>query len=98
MVKILGYRDGEIGRLYLLATTWVVVISIALSFLIATPLIIILYHIFMLKMSGWLTIWIGWDTYVKMFAMGIVAYGLVAALQYIKIRRIPMDEALKQAE
>lgn len=98
MVKILGYRDGEVGRLYLLATTWVVVLSVVLSFLVATPFIIILYHIFMMKMRGWLTVWINWDTYVKMFVMGVVAYGLVAALQYIKIRRIPMDEALKNVE
>ena len=98
MVKILGYKDSEVGRLYLLATTWVVIISIAISFIIATPVIIILYHIFMIKMSGWLTIWINWDTYVKMFLLGVVAYVLVAALQYIKIRRIPMDEALKNVE
>ena len=98
MVKILGYRDGEVGRLYLLATTWVVVISIVLSFLISTPFIILLYHIFMQKMRGWLTVWINWDTYVKMFLLGSVAYALVAALQYIKIRRIPMDEVLKNVE
>ncbi len=98
MVKILGYRDGEVGRLYLMATTWVVVLSIVLSFLVATPVIVILYHYFMAKMSGWLTIWIGWDTYVKMFGLGAVAYALVAALQFIKIRRIPMDEALKNVE
>ncbi|MEE3468775.1 MAG: FtsX-like permease family protein, partial [Eubacterium sp.] len=98
MVKILGYRDGEVGRLYLMATTWVVVLSIALSFLVATPVIIVLYHIFMQKMSGWLTIWIGWETYAKMFGLGALAYTLVATLQYIKIRRIPMDEALKNVE
>ena len=98
MVKILGYRDGEVGKLYLMATTWVVALSILLSFAVATPVIVILYHIFMQKMSGWLTVWINWDTYVKMFILGIVAYGLVAALQYIKIRRIPMDEALKNVE
>ena len=98
MVKILGYRDGEVGKLYLMATSWVVVLSILLSFAIATPVIIILYHIFMVKMSGWLTVWINWDTYVKMFVMGVGAYAVVAALQYIKIRRIPMDEALKNVE
>ncbi|MBO4396279.1 MAG: ABC transporter permease [Eubacterium sp.] len=98
MVKILGYRDSEVGRLYLMATTWVVVLSIAFSFLIVTPVIIWLYHIFMMKMSGWLTIWINWDTYLKMFLLGLVAYGLVALLQYLKIRKIPMDEALKNVE
>lgn len=98
MVKILGYRDSEVARLYLMATTWIVILSIGISFLVATPVIIWLYHVFMIKMSGWLTIWINWDTYVKMFGLGVVAYGLVALLQYMRIRRIPMDEALKNVE
>lgn len=98
MVKILGYRDSEVAGLYLMATTWVVVLSILLSFTIITPVIVWLYHIFMQKMSGWLTIWIGWETYLKMFLLGAIAYGLVATLQFIKIRRIPMDEALKNVE
>lgn len=98
MVKILGYRDSEVAGLYLMATTWVVVLSILLSFTIITPVIVWLYHIFMQKMSGWLTIWISWETYLKMFLLGAIAYGLVATLQFIKIRRIPMDEALKNVE
>ena len=98
MVKILGYRNSEVAGLYLMATTWVVVLSILLSFTIITPVIVWLYHIFMQKMSGWLTIWIGWETYLKMFLLGAIAYGLVATLQFIKIRRIPMDEALKNVE
>ena len=98
MVKILGYRDSEVAGLYLMANTWVVVLSILLSFTIITPVIVWLYHIFMQKMSGWLTIWISWETYLKMFLLGAIAYGLVATLQFIKIRRIPMDEALKNVE
>lgn len=35
MVKILGYENGEIDRLYLLATTGVVILSIALSLVIS---------------------------------------------------------------
>ena len=98
MVKILGYRDSEVGSLYLNATTVVVVVSMILTDMIATPVIIVLYHYFMQDIKGWLTIWIGFDTYVKMFLMGVVAYAFVALLQYIKIRKIPMDEALKNVE
>ncbi|MCR4605042.1 MAG: ABC transporter permease [Eubacterium sp.] len=98
MVKILGYKTGEVASLYLNATTIVVVASLLATYLVATPVIIWLYHIFMMKMKGWLTIWIGWDTYVKMFFMGLLAYALVALLQFVKIRRIPMDEALKNVE
>ncbi len=98
MVKILGYKTGEIANLYLNATTIVVVLSIIVTFFVATPVIIWLYHIFMMKMKGWLTIWISVKTYIEMFLMGVFSYGAVALLQFFKIRRIPMDEALKNVE
>lgn len=43
MVKILGYENREIISLYLTATTWVVVLSIGLSLLIATAVIKVIY-------------------------------------------------------
>ena len=34
----------------------------------------------------------------EMAAMGLVVYGIVAAMQYRKIKKIPMDQALKNVE
>ena len=98
MVKILGYETREIMSLYLTATTWVVILSILLSFWIATVLIDQIYVLMMAEFSGWLTLYIAPDIYPKMFLMGMVAYLFVALLQLRKIRRIPMDEALKNVE
>ena len=36
--------------------------------------------------------------YVEMFALGMITYAVVAALEYRKIRKVPMDEALKNVE
>lgn len=36
--------------------------------------------------------------YVKMTAIGIAAYGVVAVLEFRRIRHVPMDEALKNVE
>ena len=36
--------------------------------------------------------------YVKMFLIGIGTYLVVALLEYRKIRRVAMDEALKNVE
>ena len=36
--------------------------------------------------------------YLKMLALGLLAYGVVAATELRKIRKIPMNEALKNAE
>lgn len=98
MVKILGYETHEIMSLYLTATTWVVILSILLSFWIATVLIGQIYVLMMAEYSGWLTLYIAPDIYPKMFLMGMVAYLFVALLQLGKIRKIPMDEALKNVE
>lgn len=98
MVKILGYNNGEIGRLYLLATTWVVIISIALSLVISTEVIDSIYYQMMKEYSGWLTFYIKPAIYGEMFVMGMAAYIIVALLQFKKIKKIPMDQALKNVE
>lgn len=98
MVKILGYENGEIGRLYLIASVWVVMISILLSFVINTWFFQYILRVFMKGFGGWFTFFVGMDTYVKMFLMGIGTYLVVAMLQLWKIKKIPMDEALKNVE
>lgn len=98
MVKILGYTNGEIARLYLAATTVVVILSLVLGFLAATSIIEVLYRAIISDFSGWLPLYIGAVTYVKMFLMGLAAYFAVSLLQFHKIRKIPMDEALKNVE
>ncbi len=98
MVKILGYENREIARLYLIATTWVVIIATALSMLVATLVIKLLYFEMLKSMSGWMILWIDPNLYWKMFLMIIGIYIVVAALQFIKIKKIPMDQALKNVE
>ena len=98
MVKILGYENGEIARLYLMATTWVVVIAAAVSLVTSTIIIKLLYTQMMKSMSGWLILWIDPELYWKMFVMIIAVYIVVAVLQFMRIRKIPMDCALKNAE
>lgn len=98
MVKILGYNNGEIGRLYLLATSWVVVVSVIISIFIAREIIDVIYFEMMKDYSGWLSLYIAPKVYVEMLIMGIACYALVAALQFKKIKKIPMDEALKNVE
>lgn len=98
MVKILGYDNGEISRLYLMATTWVVIFSLVSSLLVTTSILKFLFRYMMLDFSGWFPFYIQPVIYPKMFAIGMVAYLLVALLQMRKIKSIPMDEALKNVE
>lgn len=98
MIKILGYENGEIGKLYLTATTWVVVLSTIVSMFVSTGFIGSIYHAMMQDYSGWLTLYIEPSVYVKMFALVVVVYVFVSVLQFSKIKKIPMDEALKNVE
>lgn len=98
MVKILGYKNKEIGGLYLLATTWIVVISLIVGMVIATTIIDAIYFEMMKGYSGWLTLYIAPKVYIEMFIMGIVCYAWMALLQFKRIKKISMDEALKNIE
>ena len=98
MVKILGYENREIWSLYLTATTWVVIVSIGVSLIIASALIRQIYVIMLSEYSGWLTYYIAPAIYGKMYLMGLAAYAVIAVLQFRHIQKIPMDEALKNVE
>ena len=49
-------------------------------------------------MKGWLPLDIGADIFIKMILLGLGAYAAVALIEYRKIRRIPMDLALKTVD
>lgn len=52
----------------------------------------------MIDFGGWLTCYIAPWIYPAMFFMLLFAYAAVAMLQFYKIKKIPMDEALKNTE
>ena len=50
------------------------------------------------SVSGWIALWIDPKIYLAMFVIGIGTYAAVSLLEYRRIRKIPMDEALKNVE
>lgn len=98
MVKILGYTNGEIGRLYVMATTIVVILWILVSIPVLTLIIKEIYRYMMADMGGWIMLKIRPQIYITMFIMSVASYGVIAALQMRKISKIPLDEALKNVE
>ena len=99
MAKILGYSDGEIARLYLLPTSLVVVACLLISLPVESRVMEWLFYTIMLEsISGWIPLYAEPSLYVKMLAIGLVSYAAVAMLELRRIRRVPMDEALKNVE
>ena len=99
MAKILGYSGGEIARLYLLSTTVVVVLCLAVSLPIEVYIMRLLFHAILLEsMTGWISLWVSPTLYPRMMAAGLISYAIVAAMEYRRICHVPMDEALKNVE
>lgn len=99
MAKILGYTDGEISRLYILPTSAMVVLFLLLSLPIEYHIMVYLFRaVMMSSISGWITFYVDPNIYIQMFALGVSTYGAVALMELLRIRRIPMDEALKNVE
>ena len=99
MTKILGYTNGEISRLYIIPTSVMVVLFLLLSLPVEYHIMVYLFRAVMMNsISGWITFYVDPDIYIQMFFLGISTYAAVALLELRRIRRIPMDEALKNVE
>lgn len=99
MVKILGYENSEINRLYITSTTIMVIVASLIGIVVSRVIIGYLYYTMMKDaMSGWLTMYIQPLIYPEMFLLNIGAYAVVAWFQMKRIKKIPMDEALKNVE
>lgn len=98
MTKILGYENKEIASLYLLATTIVVLIEDALSVFLGVVVMNVAWHQIMFEYSGWFAFRMDNTGYVKMFGFVLIGYLIVMLLDFNRIKRIPMDQALKKVE
>lgn len=98
MVKILGYSNREISRLYVTSTTIVVVLSVALSIGLSVVIMNYLFRVFMEEMSGWISCYYAPHIFPVMFILNITVYSVISFFMMAKIKKIPMDEALKTVE
>lgn len=99
MTKILGFKASEIGGLYIVSTSIVVVISLLVAIPIVQAILQIVFKVYLYKvMTGYIPFDINPTIYIKMFLYGVVCYAFVSLLQMIKINRIPKSDALKNVE
>ena len=98
MTKILGYENREIASLYLLSTTIVLVVIDVVSVILGVVIMKVVWRIMLFSYSGWYAFRISTLGYVKMFLFILIGYLLVMVLDFRRIKRIPMDQALKNVE
>ena len=98
MTKILGYENSEIAGLYLMATTIAVLLIDVVTVFLGEKVIVYVWAAMMTSYSGWFTFMVEPAGYLKMFAFVLIGYLIVMCFDFNRIRKIPMDEALKNVE
>lgn len=98
MTKILGYENGEIAKLYLFSTSIVMVITDAISIFLGTSVMSAAWKMIMSSYSGWYAFTMNPFGYVKMFLFVLIGYLIVLGFDFRRIKKIPLDRALKNAE
>ena len=99
MTKILGMRNGEISRLYMRPTAIVTILFLVGTLPLEVEGLYAIYNMYILtQMSGWIPFYLSPMVFVKIAVIGIASYMVVAIIEYKKIKKIPMDVALKNVE
>lgn len=98
MTKLLGYNNREIAQLYLMSTTIVVVVSDIISVFLGTLVMNFAWRAIMMSYSGWFSFVIQPIGYVKMFVFVLIGYLIVMVFDFRRIKKVPMDRALKNVE
>jgi putative ABC transport system permease protein len=99
MVKILGFTNGEIGGLYIVATSVVVVLSLLAAVPLTDSILRLLFHSYLYtQITGYIPYIISSNCFAVMIVLGLICYGAVSVLQLVKIQRIPKSDALKNVE
>ena len=98
MIKILGYSHSEINGLYVITTAIVVIASLILTMPVVDVLMKFIVEYMFFMYSGWMTYYVPFGSFAYISIAGILAYGVIAFLQMQKVKRIPMEDALKNLE
>lgn len=98
MTKILGYENREIASLYLLSTTIVMLVIDVLMVAVGVWVMNFAWKEILMTYSGWFSFHMETISYVKMFAFVLIGYVIVMILDFQRIKKIPMDQALKNVE
>lgn len=98
MTKILGYENGEIARLYLLSTSLVFVLADVLGVFLGSLVMSEAWKMIMADYSGWFTFMMNPLGFAKMFLFVLIGYLIVLGFDFRRIKKIPLDKALKNAE
>lgn len=97
-MKVFGYHDREISKLYIRSITLTVLVSLVACLPILVVALDGIVQLMMSEYSGNLEIYIAPLTYLQEIAMGAATYFVVALLHMRRIRKVPLALAMKVQE
>jgi putative ABC transport system permease protein len=98
MVKILGFKNREIASLYILSTAIVIILFTVIGFLIGYQLMTWIFKMFILQMDGYFAYYMSFQSMLLSMLYLLIGYVFVSIIDFIRIKRIPMDVALKNID
>ena len=99
MNRIMGYSSFEISRLYINTTTIIFVVLLISSMPLEVYVLKLLFRYMMIaKMSGWFPLTVSKEIIMKVIIIALLSYGAVSIIEYRRISKVPMDQALKNVE
>ena len=98
MVKILGFKNSEISSLYMIPTAFIVFLFTFIGFVAGYVILIYVFRAFLMQMDGWFTFYMEPKSMAMSMIFMLVGYAVVSIIDFIRIKKIPMDEALKNVE
>lgn len=98
LTKILGYDNKEIAGLYLISTSIMLVIADMVSVILGSAVMCQAWKAIMADYTGWFAFRISAVGYAKMFLFVLIGYLIVAVIDFRRIKKVPMDAALKNVE
>ena len=97
-MKVFGYRDREISKLYIRSITICVVASLVLCLPLIIDSLTAIFKAMLISYSGNIEIYVPWTAMAQTVAAGLATYLAVAALHTRSIKRVSLSEALKVQE
>ena len=97
-MKVFGYRNGEISRLYIRSITLCVAASLVLSLPVIIGSLTAIFRAMLLSYNGNIEIYVPWWSMAECAGIGFATYLVVALLHTRSIKRVSLAEALKVQE
>lgn len=97
-MKVFGYEDKEINRVYLKSITYTVLVSLIASLPLAVFCMKAIFQLIFIKMDGYFEFYMEPYQYGEIVFIGMLTYFAVNALHIKRVRKIKMSDALKNRE